>query len=312
MSMRFSFGLIFLSVQAGVASSAPLDTTPIVDVRLAPPLHPLPQVSSEIDRLDNSRETLEAEQGAALSKLFDTTAERANIQIRELIEHFMSGRTHSTTVKMQKLPRDADMNFHTPAASSFLVKQKRETSNIQDVVLKVNVFRSAGASPSTVEGIAAVERKRAAEELDMFNQASLEMHHLTKIVLHELEAQLLFHAESLGSYVDEAREITLTPNKNAPATMFLKSSEHLAAVNSNGLLPKLVNLRVGGAATPFPSIVSSVKGMELRRDRSEKSARAHILEMELALLQAENSMIATSLRSAFGQLKEREAHNPSR
>ena len=59
--------------------------------------------------------------------------------------------------------------IHSLRASSFLSEPDTKSA-AQDVLLRVNVFRSPGTGALTQEKIAAVERKRAADETDMFTQ----------------------------------------------------------------------------------------------------------------------------------------------
>lgn len=289
--MNSSYASVLLFVCAGLASSATPDTLPMIDLRLDPPEHPLPEVSNEIDRLDKSRESSEAEQQTTLHTIFNKNLESASVQICSNIEHFMRAMLQSDTVDLRNTQEE-----HGDRASSFL-GQPDTKPGAQDVLLRVNVFRSPGADALTQEKIAAIERKRGAEEIDIFTQASLEMRQLTNIVLHELMAQLRHHSKSLAKTSGEAPSDMLTTAQHSTATTFLESFGH--GSNRGGLLPNSVNLRVSSADIPFPSIVSSVKGMELRRDRSEKKARARILEMQSSLLQAENAKIEDCFRQSI-------------
>lgn len=288
--MHSSYASVLLFVCAGLASSASPDTLPTIDLRLDPPQHPLPEVSSEIDRLDKSRMISEAEQQTALNTVFNTTLESASVQICSSIENFMRAILQGDMVNLRSSQAE-----HGDGASSFLSEPETKPA-AQDVLLRVNVFRSPGPGALTQEKITAVERKRAAEEIDMFKQASLEMRELTNIVLHELMAELRHHSKSLKKKSGDVTPDMLATTEHTTATTFLKSLEH--GSNHGGVLSNSVNLRVNSADVPFPSVVSSVKGMELRRDRSEKKARNRILELQSSLLQAENAKIEDCLRKS--------------
>merc|ERR1719236_444947 len=61
------------------------DTLPNIEVHLAPPVHPLPQVAAEIQVLDKMRERSEEEKMSQLEFAFNAALENAKRQIGEAV-----------------------------------------------------------------------------------------------------------------------------------------------------------------------------------------------------------------------------------
>merc|ERR1719236_421224 len=61
------------------------DTLPNIEVHLAPPVHPLPQVAAEIQVLDKMRERSEEEKMSQLEFAFNSALEGAKRQIGETV-----------------------------------------------------------------------------------------------------------------------------------------------------------------------------------------------------------------------------------
>merc|ERR1719236_137402 len=61
------------------------DTMPNIEVHLAPPVHPLPQVAAEIQVLDKVREKTEEEKMSQLELAFNAALENAKKQIGDAV-----------------------------------------------------------------------------------------------------------------------------------------------------------------------------------------------------------------------------------
>merc|ERR1711904_689932 len=81
----------FLSNHEAQAQAWPIpyeaspDTLPNIEVHLAPPVHPLPQVAAEIQVLDKMRERSEEEKMSQLEFAFNAALENAKRQIGEAV-----------------------------------------------------------------------------------------------------------------------------------------------------------------------------------------------------------------------------------
>ena len=57
--------------------------------------------------------------------------------------------------------------------SSLMSLREQDMQSAREIVVKLNVFRGAGTGALMKDMIAAVERKRSAEEVDMFRQVGV-------------------------------------------------------------------------------------------------------------------------------------------
>merc|ERR1719326_2091636 len=106
---------------------------------------------------------------------------------------------------------------------------------------------------------------------------------LTKIVENEVEAHVtqfvntLIHALKFGSVTSATPESIAFLSARQPV---LPSGPQLTT-----------NVRVMASEEPFPTIAAMVEDLERNRDSSEATIRTRMLELELKLLQAENSLV---------------------
>merc|ERR1719169_161338 len=91
MTMKFFLTLAGLSIYGVRSQTWPIpyeaspDTLPNIEVPLAPPVHPLPQVAAEIQALDKMRERSEEEKMSQLEFAFNAALENAKRQIGEAV-----------------------------------------------------------------------------------------------------------------------------------------------------------------------------------------------------------------------------------
>lgn len=260
--------LFVCSAGTTVSSSTSADELPVVQVRLAPPAEPLPQISAELGELGHLREHLETELFRKLEMAYNATLDAAATSITKVVDSVV---------------HRASSEGSAGGGATFL----RETaSKMHDAggafAVKVNVA-PVSAPDSSVKGlIERVEDKRATDEVAMFNQACAEMQGLTDVVLNELGAEV--HAQ-----------IAAVQQRRAKTT-FLQMR-----TSSRGL-PRMANVRVAASEEPFPTVSAMVEVMEAERDQTESLARRRILELETRLLEAEKQMIGKSLEIALGHV----------
>jgi len=251
------------------------DTMANIEVRLAPPVRPLPQVAAEIQVLDKMRERSEEEKMTQLESAFNAALESAKRQIGDVIGQslrlFDDPRVWKSVARRSN--RDA-------ARLSFL---KQRPNPAEEPSVKVKALSAPPPDPILKSHIDAAEEHRAASEAAMLDNAIVEMGELTKIVISELEKSLQLQLDpwlaNSGSFL-KARQIPGSPEG----------------------LPKQLNVRVAASEVPYPTVASLVQDMQTRRDTAENLLRQRVLELELKLLKAENSMIKDSLHAAVGRV----------
>ena len=257
------------------------DTQPNIEVRLAPPARPLPEVAAEIALLESSRGSLEEAAFGKLQAAYNRALQDAKAKIGDVV-----GRATQTAVEGEGFRA-------TEHAISFL-QAGRDTTAGQPSV-RVTVLPVSPPDPALRGGIDAIEEKRSALEAQLFEQATTEVGDLTAVILAELEAQLQPHARSVLS---KARVAPAPPH--APRTGPASFTE--VETGQTGGLPEGLNIRVGASDVPYPTVAGLVRDMELRRDASESLIRQRVLEMLMQLSKAENGMIKEALRRAVTEV----------
>jgi hypothetical protein len=141
---------------ASLLQRSSADRTPTVEVSLAPPAKPLPNIAAEISSLDASREAFEAMKMSETVHAFNTAVKNAALRIGKL----------------------------------FGVEDKA-LSMLQDVVsFKVNVIPGTEPAASAKSKIDAVERTRADMATKMFDNAAAEFEGITDFVVAVLKKEL--------------------------------------------------------------------------------------------------------------------------
>lgn len=253
------------------------DTLPNIEVHLAPPVHPLPQVAAEIQVLDKMRERSEEEKMAQLEIAFNAALESAKGQIADAVGQALK------VFDDPKIWKTERKSASTHSGQVSFLQQRLNSA--EEPTVRVKALAAPPPSPTIKSKIDGLEEERAAMETHMLDTAVAEMGELTKIVIAEVE---------------KALQLQLEP--------WLVSSGSLLHVRAKQIpgypegLPKQLNVRVGASDVPYPTIASLVQGMESRRDTAENLIRQRVLELELKLLKAENAMIKEALDAAVGRV----------
>jgi len=248
------------------------DTLPNIEVHLAPPVHPLPQVAAEIQVLDKMRERAEEEKMAQLEFAFNAALENAKRQVGEAV---------GVALRVFDDPR---VWKNVAKTGSFLRVQQRPNS-AEESSVRVKALSAAPPDPAIKMKMDQLEEQRSAAEALMLDVAIAEMGELTKIVVAELEKNL---------------QLQLEPWLVGSGSLLRLRAQQIPGSPEG--LPKQLNVRVGASDVPYPTIASLVQDMESRRDTAENLVRQRILELELKLLKAENVMIKDALNAAVGRV----------
>jgi hypothetical protein len=278
MAARLTLIFAYLSCHGARGQTWPIpyevspDTLPNIEVHLAPPVHPLPQVAAEIQVLDKMRERSEEEKMSQLEFAFNAALESAKQQIGEAV---------GLALRVFDDPR---VWKNVAKTGSFLRVQMRSNS-AEEPSVRVKALAAAPPDPAIKIKIDQLEEQRSAAEALMLDVAIAEMGELTKIAVAELEKQL---------------QLQIEPWLVGGGSL-LHSKVHQIPGSPEGL-PKQLNVRVGASDVPYPTIASLVQDMEARRDTAESLLRQRVLELELKLLKAENVMIKDALDGAVGRV----------
>lgn len=251
------------------------DSAPVVEVRLAPPEHALPQVSAEVGVLEQTRESFETGMRQKFSSAFADAMKQAKTDIDSMTERTMS--------VLQAGRRTASF-LHTQTGS-----RTRDKAG-QAYAIKLSLSALPPPEPEIESMLENIENKRTRAEQSIFDQAQGELQGLINIVLNELGVQI--HAQV--SALRRAKGV----GRRAVWLDTLQNHEHRGPVG----LPSQANVRVAAADDAFPTVADLAQEMEERRDTTESQDRTEMLSMELKLLQAANNMIKEAVSSAVLRL----------
>jgi len=142
-------------------SAAQSGATPNVEVSLAAPVKPLPEIAAGIGSLDAARESFEAGKMAEVTKAFNLALRSAKGKIGAIV------------------------------GEAFASSGAKAVSMLQGVVsFKVNVLPGAAPDASVLSKIDAIEHKRSDMESAMFSAAAAEFESITDAIVSALKKEL--------------------------------------------------------------------------------------------------------------------------
>lgn len=158
---------------------------PILELRLAPPEQPQPQVSAELAVLDHARDKLEARLRRSLDSAYDTAIQDARLRIDALIKRSLGSSSLNMTQRSGFLA--VAERFFSPGGFS----------------IEANLFPVPAPDPKTQARIDALEHKLSALEEQTLQQAIDDLPRITDAVLSALATELheFLHSPSTRGHV---------------------------------------------------------------------------------------------------------------
>lgn len=280
-----------------IAYSYSPDSLPIMEIRLAPPRKPVPEVAAVLSNLESKRQLVEKEEMLQAEAAYNTTLAEAADSLEAMVDRLMrafakqeewiSTRPHGgdtrgaakVSTSFRSRPAHPGLSFH----------QSRGASAGHEMATRINLLPMVGPSESLQPKIEVLERKRSNEERALYTEAKDEMAKWTTIVQSEAEAEItkqgdmLVHAQKFGLVKSRVglNEGTAFFALGQPV---LSSGRQLAT-----------NVRVMASDEPFPTVASMVEDLERKRDAAEGLQRMRLLELELQLVQAQNAILSARL-----------------
>jgi len=268
-----------------------------MEIRLAPPRKPLPEVAAALGNLESKRQHVETEEMLQVEAAYNTTLAEAANSLEAMVDRLMrvftkqeawiSTRPHGGDARgAAKLSTSSPSH---PAHRGLSFHQSRGASAGHEMATRINLLPMVGPNALLQPKIEALERKRSNEERALFDEAKDEMAKWTKIVETEAEAEIT----KQGKMFVHAQKYGLAASSGGlkEGTEFLALGQ---PVLSSG--PQLTtNVRIMASDEPFPTVASMVEDLERRRDAAEGLQRTRLLELELQLVQAENAILSARL-----------------
>lgn len=265
-----------------VPESTSADALPTLEVSLAAPAQPFPQVSAELSSLDMSREAMQSMSVRTAQQSYAAALESAKTEIGSKIGKLMQIFDDPAILKHEAQRRE---QFASKGTASFLAHRQRVAFPEAKSSVRLNVGRAPPLDGSIIGSIDAMEHKRSEQDKARNEQVAAEMDALTRLVVNELEASINEEvAAALG-------------RGEAQGTSGLSLSNF--AEFSQNRLPAQANVRVVAADVPYPTVASLVQDMEARRDVSEQLEAALIFDLELNLVKEEVAVARDTLTSAI-------------
>lgn len=271
--LLFLFSLLFALAPATTWPVVPHTTQenlPNIELSLAPPLHPWPQVAAELGNLEESREHLENGNMAALQREFN----KAKLEVLSQIGTVIG--------KAFRVFDGPQFVRHAPSSATFIQQLPQDVLGSSALSVKVNVLPANPPDAALSNNIEALEATRSDEEKSVLESAVSEVGALKEFVLNELQAQLQEHVAKLVGKSASVKKVHALSLRQARFKQ----------------LPSQPNVRVVPTEGSYPTVTSMVQGSEYRRDVAEELERQQILKNELDFLTACNSAIEKALKAA--------------
>ncbi|UKK00306.2 tRNA delta (2)-isopentenylpyrophosphate transferase [Theileria orientalis] len=277
---------------------------PSIEIKLAPPENPLPQVENEVKLLESNRVELEEGMMSRLEQEYNnalmTSRERIKNLIndslsvfdnKELIVELLSKYTHKSKNK-----NHVNTKFQSNNVSFIQMDEAYVPSSVRVMMSEVEP-----PDPAIKEKMEQIEQARNDEEIHAFYQEAQEFEQLTQVTLIELQKMLQLQ---LNPYLMETEKIkqayqeSLHNNQQNyvnPVSFIQTQAVDLSQIRQ-------LNVKIGQSEVPYPTVDDFVMNMEKKRDVAEKSARNRILNMYLNLMKAQHEMIADELHVAVSRI----------
>ncbi|EDO06990.2 uncharacterized protein BBOV_IV006310 [Babesia bovis T2Bo] len=279
------------------------NSIPSIEIKLAPPQNPLPQVAHAIDKLETRRIQMEEGMMAQLEDKFNETLVESRDNIKQIIkqqfaifeEKDMESIILSIIDNNRKLYRKKHENLKAP--SFLLLGEEVVPSSVRVMMGSVNM-----PDPIIKTKMEQIEQSRSYDEIQTFHQQSAELGQLSNVTLIELERALAMQLKPYTSIL----EIYKANNNRSQATAENTAAPTFIQTGAFGLpTTKQLNVKIGQSEDPYPTVEDYVMNMEKKRDAAERNERNTALAMYLKLVKAQHEMIRDELRAATSAIISR-------
>lgn len=263
-----------------------MDTMPIVQLNLEPPVHPLPKLAHDIGEAEKAREAFEEASFVKLREAFNV----ALVGARQIVGNAVD-RSMRALSEPKKLTGMLAYPGRREEKTALLTKQRPPPAFLaadDKFSVEVHVSPSTLPEPAVGKHVRSIEMQRSELESRLFDQAISDINDLPRLVANELEEQI---GQYTQSYVRDHDRVGLIDRQ----TSFLSASSH-----DQGATTQQANVQV--LASSYPTIESLIQDMQSRRDNTEDLVRARILELEMKFLMALNDLAANTLDAAARRL----------
>ncbi|BAM38929.1 tRNA delta (2)-isopentenylpyrophosphate transferase [Theileria orientalis strain Shintoku] len=271
---------------------------PSIEIKLAPPENPLPQVENEVKLLESNRVELEEGMMSRLEQEYNNALMTSRERIKNLINdslsvfdnkelivellskyaHKSKNKNHVNTKLVLHFLKTA-FRFQLNNVSFLQMDEAYVPSSVRVMVMcMINIhFQMSEVEPpdpAIKEKMEQIEQARNDEEIHAFYQEAQEFEQLTQVTLiGMLVSQLIISriakdaATSTKPKVKQAYHESLHNNQQNyvnPVSFIQTQAMDLSQIRQ-------LNVKIGQSEVPYPTVDDFVMNMEKKRDVAEKS-----------------------------------------
>ncbi|GFE53825.1 blood stage antigen 41-3 precursor, putative [Babesia ovis] len=278
------------------------NTIPSIEIKLAPPQNPLPQVAHAIDKLEARRIQMEEGMMAKLEDKFNETLVDSRESIKQIINQQLAIFNNSelkasilSTLDNNK-KRYKKTHEHDQAPSFLQLGEGVVPSSVRVMMGDVDI-----PDPIIKTKMEEIEQSRSYEEIQTFHQQSDELEQLTNVTLIELERALKIQLQPYIAQIEMSMSSHSTSAE--PAVSHVQKAPVFLQTNAFALPnTKQLNVKIGQSEDPYPTVEDYVMNMEKKRDAAERNEKNTVLAMYLKLVKAQHEMIRDELRAATSNI----------
>lgn len=301
---------LFLGVRSStwpVPYDVTADTMPNLELSLAPPSQPAPEIAAVLGDLDSVRERVAAAHMDEMQTAVKQEVQRVRTRVADIVERAMRSFADSVRVKFRS---HGFLAGERRLPTSF-VAARSERPSTDHVVVKVTAVPAKMRGAAMKKELSAIGERQTDALQRMFKQATVNLKGLADVLLNEFQDEVQKHFDMLlAHHVPHSLYGPRREDQFLNLAGFVESGPSRSAAR---MLPGQANVQVVASSSSAPALSSSVQEMAARASVAERLGRSQLLALEMQLLKAAHRVMKSTLQGAVERLVEAprvEAINP--
>ena len=267
------------------------DSQPRLEIRLSPPRHPMPELTSKIEVLDETRKRLEERLTTKLVKSFDEEIKRSRKLITGVIQQALENFDDPAVIPSK------------PVVSSFMY--------LPDWRMRPGRIFVSVEPPKPMDGlvgkrIESIEERNTKNELEEFKGLIDDMHGVTRYTvqqLHEALTTVVRPVVKSGNMALLTSLMEMTRMRcEELSTTFAADSSFDCSHQNNTNAGHLHQITAFADEHKYPTVESLVKEMLERRELDQELFRSRALTLLAKLAREQSSIISELLHAAVATI----------
>ena len=269
------------------------DTQPRVEIRLSPPRHPMPELTSKIEVLDETRKRLEERLTTKLLKSYDEEIKRSRKLIAGVIKQ-----------ALENLDDPAVIPPKQPITSSFMYLPDWR---MRPGRIFVNVEPQKPMDGLVGKRIESIEDRNTKKELEEFKGIIDDMHGVTRYTiqhLHEALTNVMRPVIKSGDMSVLTSLMEMTRMRCEELTKTFADTHSIDCSHQNNTNTEhLHQITAFADEHKYPTVESLVKEMLQRRELDQELFRSRSLTLMAKLAREQSSIITELLHAAVATIQ---------